>query len=130
MASTSKSKRIYSFREARRIARGHGFDSREEFLEYSCPGAYRVPNDPDEIWKDEWRGWCDFLAIPFKEFEEARLVARDLGVQSEEEYLSLFREKKLHEDSPAMRLPFRPDLHFKSKWRGWEDWLGLATVIL
>jgi hypothetical protein len=48
----SSSRRLFSFVEARRIARGHGFDSREEFVEYSCPGAYQIPKDADVVWRE------------------------------------------------------------------------------
>ena len=65
----SKSRRLYTFTEARKLARGHGFDSKEEFMEYSCPGAYHIPKDADVVWKDDWKGWDDFLGIPL-EFEE------------------------------------------------------------
>jgi len=47
-----KKRRLFSFAEARRMARGHGFDSREEFDEYSCPGAYQIPKDADVVWKE------------------------------------------------------------------------------
>lgn len=50
--TTRKSKRLYSFQEARRIARGHGFDSYEEFVEYTCPGAYQIPKDANIVWKE------------------------------------------------------------------------------
>ena len=46
----NKSKRLYSFHEARRIARGHGFDTYQEFMEYSCPGAYQIPKDAHVVW--------------------------------------------------------------------------------
>ena len=36
--------------------------SREEWDEYSCPGAYRLPNDPDVVWADDWQGWDDWLS--------------------------------------------------------------------
>ena len=49
---TTKSRRLFSFDEARRIARGHGFDSKEEFLEYTCPGAYQIPKDADVVWRE------------------------------------------------------------------------------
>lgn len=49
---SSKSRRLFSFDEARRIARGHGFDSKEEFVDYSCPGAYQIPKDADVVWKE------------------------------------------------------------------------------
>ena len=48
----AKSRRLYSFEEARKIARGHGFDLREEFIEYECAGAYQLPNDADAVWKE------------------------------------------------------------------------------
>jgi pyruvate/2-oxoglutarate dehydrogenase complex dihydrolipoamide acyltransferase (E2) component len=52
-SSSSRSRRrLFSFAEARRIARGHGFDSKEEFHEYSCPGAYQIPKDADVVWKE------------------------------------------------------------------------------
>ena len=120
-------KKIYTFQEARRIARGHGFESKEEFLAYSCPGAYQLPKYPETLWQDDWKGWHDFLAIPFSNFEEARLVARELGAKSEEEYLALFREKRIDEDSSAIRLLFRPDLHFKKDWRDGRIGLGPAS---
>ena len=47
-----KSRRLYSFEEARKIARGHGFDSKEEFIEYECAGAYQLPKDADKVWKN------------------------------------------------------------------------------
>lgn len=48
----SSSKRLFTFDEARKIARGHGFDSKEEFIEYTCPGAYQIPKDADVVWAD------------------------------------------------------------------------------
>ena len=68
-----KSKRLYSFTEARRIARGHGFDSHQEFVEYTCAGAYQVPKDADVIWSDEFKGWDDFLGIILS-FEEVSWI--------------------------------------------------------
>lgn len=50
--ATTKSRKLFSFDEARRIARGHGFDSKEEFLEYTCPGAYQIPKDADVVWTE------------------------------------------------------------------------------
>jgi hypothetical protein len=123
MSSTHKKAALYPFREARKIARGHGFDSKEEFLEYSCPGAYQVPKNPDEVWQDEWRGWEDWLGVCYG-FTEGREIARGLNVESKDTYLKLFQDKKIDDDDPASRLPYRPDLKYKSEWKGWEDWLG------
>ncbi|KAL9182316.1 hypothetical protein ACHAXT_012968 [Thalassiosira profunda] len=120
---TTKSRRLFSFDEARRIARGHGFDSKDEFIEYTCPGAYQIPKDADVVWKESWRGWDDFLGVSLG-FKEGRTVARALkGVDTEEAYLELMRSKTIPDDDIASRLPFRPDLKYKSEWKGWEDFL-------
>lgn len=120
--SAQERTRLFPFEEARRIARGHGFSSKEEFVAYSCPGAYQLPKDPDKVWSDEWKGWEDFLGICYQ-FDEGRTVARSLILPSKEEYLKLFEEKRIKDDDPASRLPYRPDLKYKEEWKGWDDWL-------
>jgi len=123
--STTKKSKLYTFQEARRIARGHGFDSKEEFLDYSCPGAYQLPKDPDVVWKDEWISWDDFLGIVYTDFSFARTIAREeLRLPTQEAYMKLWEEKKIKDDDAAIRLPYRPDLHFKNEWISWDDWLG------
>ncbi|KAL7529140.1 hypothetical protein ACHAWF_002858 [Thalassiosira exigua] len=121
---STKSRRLFSFDEARRIARGHGFDSREEFLEYTCPGAYQIPKDADIVWKEDWRGWDDFLGLTLS-FVRGRRVARALKeVETQEAYLDLIKSKSIPDDDVASRLPFRPDLKYKTcGWLGWDDFL-------
>ena len=36
--SSKTTKRLYQFKDARRMARQYGFASREEFIEYECAG--------------------------------------------------------------------------------------------
>ena len=94
-SSKSKSRRLYSFEEARRIARGHGFDSKEEFLDYMCPGAYQIPKDADVVWAESWQGWEDFLGITLT-FAEGREVAQKLeGIETEEAYMALMKSKTI-----------------------------------
>jgi hypothetical protein len=121
--SNRKKKALFSFHEARRIARYHGFESKEEFLEYSCPGAYQLPKNPHEVWCDEWRGWENFLGICWN-FQQGRAIARALNIRSKQEYLMLFEEKRIDDDDPASLLPYRPDLNYKADWLGWKDWLS------
>jgi len=119
----SKSRRLYSFEEARRIARGHGFDSKEEFLKYMCPGAYQIPKDADVVWAESWQGWEDFLGITLS-FSEGREVARALeGIETEEAYMALMKSKTIPDGDISSRLPFRPDLKYKEQWQGWEEFL-------
>ncbi len=133
-------KKIYSFQEARRIARGHGFESEEEFLEYECPGAYGLPKNVREIYMatSEWKGWDDFLGIPLR-YDEAKDLLRFQGnsyqsssssssppIKSKEEYDALVedRKRKGMEDDPLSRLPCKPDLYYKKEWISWDEWLG------
>lgn len=120
--TSQKKKALYPFQEARKIARNYGFESREEFLEYSCPGAYQLPKNPEEVWEAEWKGWENFLGICF-DFESGREIARKLELKTQEEYIKLFDEKQINDDDPASRLPYRPDLKYKADWLGWDDWL-------
>mmetsp|Transcript_810 Transcript_810/g.1835 ORF Transcript_810/g.1835 Transcript_810/m.1835 type:complete len:250 (-) Transcript_810:52-801(-) len=146
-ATKTKMKRsLYSFVEARRVARGHGFSTVEEFLDYDCPGAYQVPKTPNEIWSKEFKGWDDFLGLPISTLQEAKDVLRssptfrrqrqrkstsnddgdnnaDILITTKEEYMQLFHDKLLDEDSPEIRLPYRPDLKFKEDWISWDDYL-------
>lgn len=121
--SKKKNARLYSFEEARKIARGHGFESKEEFLEYDCAGAYQLPKAADQVWSKEWTSWDDFLGVTLS-FEEGREVARALRLQSEEEYLKLIASKTINDNELASRLPYRPDLKYKREWESWDDWLG------
>lgn len=121
------SRRLYPFFEASKLARGHGFGSKEEFIEYECAGAYQLPKNPEHVWSDEWRGWDDFLGVPLS-FEQGREVARTLQLKSEVEYLKLMEDKTIDDNELASRLPYRPDLRYKHEWQGWDDWLGVKVV--
>ena len=120
-------KKLYPFKEARRIARGHGFQTKQEFLDYECPGAYQLPKNPQEVWSSDWVSWDDWLGIVYN-FDDGRRIARELAqrmkLTSMEDYLNIFEQKKLDDDDPACRLPYRPDLKFKDEWVSWDDWLG------
>jgi hypothetical protein len=117
--------KLYPWREARRIARGHGFQTKQEFIDYECAGAYQLPKNPQEVWKEDWTNWDDWLGIVW-DFETGREIARRglVNVQTKEDYMKLFHDKLLDDDDPACRLPYRPDLKYKAEWQGWEDWLG------
>jgi hypothetical protein len=121
-AVKKKNQILYSFQEARKIARHHGFETEDEFLEYDCPGAYQLPKNPEAVWSNEWKGYDDFLGICW-EFQEGRQIARALNLASKEEYLELFEHRKIQDDHPASRLPYRPDLKYKTEWIDWKDWL-------
>lgn len=104
-----------------------GFHSQDEFVDYECAGSYQLPKNVDELYATEWKGWGDFLGVPFT-FEEAKAVARGLGCLNKEDYLQLKEQRKSEkctDDNDIFRLPYKPDLYYKQEWTSWEDWLVL-----
>mmetsp|Transcript_33419 Transcript_33419/g.48381 ORF Transcript_33419/g.48381 Transcript_33419/m.48381 type:complete len:128 (-) Transcript_33419:162-545(-) len=115
---------LYSFSEARKIARQYGFVNRQEFLEYECPGAYQLPKNPERVWEKEWTSWEDFLGVNHP-FDRAVSIARSLNLKSQEDYTNLFSNPNAVEnDDEASRLPFKPDIVYKDQWQGWDYFLG------
>jgi hypothetical protein len=113
----NKKAALYSFREARKIARGHGFESKGEFLECSCLGVYQLPTNQDQVWQGDWRGWDDWVGVCYS-FEEGRIIAGGLNIKTKGEYLKRFEDKEIDDYNPASRLPYRPDLKYKEEWKG------------
>eukprot|EP00962_Isochrysis_galbana_P025244 scaffold7752_cov101-Isochrysis_galbana.AAC.4 len=115
-APIEKKKLFQSFTEAREMARAMGLSSKAEWDDYSCPGAYRLPKEPDAAWPDEWRGWEDWLGVP-RPYGEASEQAKRLGVVTQAEY------ERLAAAEPDARLPARPDLYYRGTWEGWDEFL-------
>ena len=138
-SAAAKRKVLYSFTEARNMARSMGLSSREEWDEYSCPGAYQastldqsrrakhhisrlpcarqLPKDPHVVWEAEFVGWDDWLGLP-RTYADAAMLVAPLGLQGEADYTAHVSEH------PDDRLPARPDLFYREQWVGWEEFLG------
>lgn len=43
----------------------NSIDTKEEFMEYSCPGAYQLPKNPHVVWAVEWKGWDEMISWAF-----------------------------------------------------------------
>ena len=123
---SSQLRALYSFTDARRIARNYQFDSKDEFIEYSCPGAYQLPKNPEEVWAAEWKGWDDFLGVRL-DFEMGRKTARALKMNSKEDYMQLIASKLIEDNEDASRLSYQPDKIYKNEWTSWDDWLGVEA---
>lgn len=115
----------YTFREARRITRKHGFHTAEEFLQYECPGAYGVQKNVLDIYNQDWKGWDDFLGVP-PSYEEGKIYLKGKGLSSKEDYESYLNKHRDDDDDLSSRLPWRPDVYYKNEWTSWEDWLTLS----
>ena len=103
------------FEEARAMARAMGLSSLEEWNEYSCPGPYRLPKNPDVIWADEFESWEDWLGVPL-EWEEACRTVRAHGLTSEQAYSEFAA-------SGDWRLPAQPQRYYR-EFTTWATFLG------
>ena len=61
--SPLSAKTVWTFEEAREYARSFGFGSKDEYVEYRCPGAYALPRDPVAAFGDRWTTWEDYLGL-------------------------------------------------------------------
>lgn len=123
-----KYRQALPFNEARRCVQAIGFDSREDWDEWvadgkSCPwlGPY-MPNHPEEMYAEEWQGWDDFLGL-ILDFEEARKVVAELGLQTQEDWYQFVEEDAVR--LRELRLPARPAFYYSRQWQGYDHWLGL-----
>jgi superfamily II DNA or RNA helicase len=116
-----------SFAAARTWARSQGLKGHLEWVEYLRTGSRPVdiPSNPSEAYHEHWGGWKDWLDTErwkgekFLSFSDGRAIARGLGLKSQSEYLSWWRENGVKN-----RLPNTVTKVYESEWRGWEDWLG------
>lgn len=110
------------FDEARNMARSMGLSSVDEWNEYACPGAYRLPNDPDIVWADEWKGWDDWLGTMLP-IDAAREVLMQNGIATQDDYAAFVRSAK----DDAGRLPADPARFWRDAWPGWDAFLAPCT---
>ena len=59
--SLLSAKTVWTFEEAREYARSFGFGSKDEYVEYRCPGAYALPRDPVAAFGGRFTSWEDYL---------------------------------------------------------------------
>ena len=64
------------------MARSMGLSSKDEWDEYACPGAYRLPKDADVVWASEFKSWPDWLGLMLP-FAEARALVRPFGLNGQ-----------------------------------------------
>jgi superfamily II DNA or RNA helicase len=90
-----------------------------------------VPNYPDMAYREQWKGWGDWLGTRYvanqnriyKPFEEAKKYVHSLGLKNLAEWEDYCKSGKKPADIPAG--PSRP---YKEQWKGWGDWLGTGTI--
>jgi hypothetical protein len=118
------------FEEARAFVRSLGLKNKTEWATWAT-NAVRpddIPATPSEVYNDKgWISWGDWLGTKnrrggFRQFQEARKFARNLGLNSVAEWTAWIKSDARPHDIPA-----DPAKAYKDNgWAGWRDWLASA----
>jgi superfamily II DNA or RNA helicase len=120
------------FEEARLIVRDLGLSSFTQWREFSksIKRPSDIPANPNGVYKNEgWNNWGDWLGtdaiatkyIEFVSFKEARKYARNLNLETVEEWYSL-KSKRPND------IPSSPQRTYENKgWNGWGDFLAIEN---
>ncbi len=123
-----------SFDDARKWARAQEVKSKAGWLKLKLPDD--IPVNVSQDYKDEFVSWGDFLGTeniaPSKydwpPFSEAQAWARSKGVTSVAEWRELVTSLKAKQQWPKNIIPTNVQVAYKSEWKGWEDFLGVARM--
>ena len=125
----SPNRRFISFSKAREWARSLKLKSAREWLEYVKYEEFPddIPKSPNTVYKDEWRGYNDWLRederviqnFHFIEHDEAKSILKKHNIQSRAAYFNLSNIKNYE-------LPKRPYIVYKDRgWKGWAEYLSI-----
>ena len=123
------------FAEARAFVHGLGLKSEADWRDYCKSGRKPddIPAKPYRTYADAgWAGMGDWLGTgriadrlrQYQSFEDARLLARSLGLRSGAEWRDYCKSGRKPDDIPAK--PYRT--YADAGWAGMGDWLGTGTV--
>jgi superfamily II DNA or RNA helicase len=120
-----------SFEDARLHVKNLNLRSTKFWKKYCNSGLkpLNIPNIPDGVYKDKgWISWGDWLGTnqvsshlkEFRGFNEARLFAQSLNIQTIEQWRAFCN----HPDFPV-DIPKAPNHFYKNKgWINYYDWFG------
>ncbi len=123
--------RVYlPFEKARKYAQSLKLKSLTEWNKWakSDKKPDDIPAYPNSVYRDKgWVSWGDWLGTgtlapskqSWRDFEEARIYARNLGFQNTAEWLVWAKTDKRPTDIPA----YPSDIYKNKGWVSWSDWL-------
>jgi len=115
----------WSYEKTKKWARGQGIKNSIKWMELSK--KYKLPkgvySQPYIIYRDEWKGWKEFLGTNFKSYEYVSQWARKQGIKSSMVWSELSKNKMLPDYVPS-----HPYELYKDKWNGWKEFLGTVFM--
>jgi predicted helicase len=121
------------FNEAKLFALNLNLKTKDEWFTYAKTDnkPKNIPTAPNNTYKLDWKGWGDFLgtgriatfSIKYRPFEEARVFARKLKLNSINQWLNYCKQGKKPDD-----IPTKPNSTYKNEWISWGDYLGNGKI--
>jgi len=130
ISNIAKSKRFGSFDDAREWARQHGIASFREWRARAAKGLpSTIPANPQQVYKDNWRGWGDFLGSGrvstqkqvFLSYQQVKDWAGIAGIKSQREW------KRRSRAGLPPGVPTNPNRSYP-EFEGWPQFLGTAEL--
>ncbi|WP_413113192.1 VPA1269 family protein [Thaumasiovibrio sp. DFM-14] len=107
-----------SFAEASKSAINIGILNRADYKRKKHKDP-RLPLKPDQKYKNEWKGWANFLGNDpveyYKSLSEASKSVFNLGIRSQIQYFKRYKEDP--------KLPSHPSKFYKNEWVNWYSFL-------
>jgi len=114
------------FCQARSFANKLQIKNHKDWIKYCKNKPIDIPSNPNVVYKEEWKGWSDWLhgyqRLVFKSLEKAKIYVRKLGLKNNREWRKYCKSGKNPRD-----IPRSPDQVYKN-WIGWADWLGTGYI--
>jgi Helicase conserved C-terminal domain/Type III restriction enzyme, res subunit len=131
-----KQTKFRSFREARAFVHTLNIKSSAAWVEFSASGERPsdIPSNPQVTYSQDFQGWRNWLGTgearnaptpryKFRSFEEARRLARALGLSSR----TGWRRYCASPERP-IDVPTNPQAAYRSEWMSWDDWLDTGNT--
>src|SRR5690242_4712323 len=99
------------FNDARAFVRGLGLKSVKDWENYWGQGKRPkdIPNHVKQLYKDDWKGWPDFLGTNIRSFNDARAFVHTLGLKNWDSWRRYCKSGNKPEDIPS------------NPWQSYED---------
>lgn len=122
------------FTEAKRFIRLLNLKSQNEWRKYIKSGIKPrdIPSAPSQIYKDQWKGFGDFLGTnriadrnrKMLNYNDAKLVLKSLNIDSADKWRALSKSGK-----KPPNIPLNAQRTYKTKgWVSWGDFLGTGII--
>jgi hypothetical protein len=123
---------VLPFEEARKIVRSLRINSERKWRKWVSSENRRkgIPSSPHGVYKEEWKGWGDWLGTGIKTvkdrkylpFSEAREYVHSLGLKSQSEW-----NRYCKSGNKPDYIPHHAYRTYKEEWKGTADWLGTES---